>query len=273
MPLWTLESPSSSKRIFRGALTWASTVTYRSHLHILLWTRRSLGPFANFIGILLCGAVAAHPGPSVWGDFLLAEDRVVLTVEGAAGPLRTNLSIPHLMIGPLTEAAERECREHLQRVFREGFPVEIDGVRRTPTVTGMVIQDGDPEDLSWRMAGVTLEYPCDGLPRRVSIRWDEFEGEGIEFIPMTIKRVGETPSAFGLWEDHPTWTWHAEHVPVDRRPVAAVDPASAAVWRVPVASAVAALVGLGLLLGLARGRRLGPALGGALMVGDRKSVV
>jgi len=225
-----------------------------------------LAPFANFLAFLVGGALALHPGPSVWGDFLIAEDRVRLTINGAAGPLQTNLSIPHLMIGPLTDAQRSTCAEHLERRFSEGFPVEIDGKRVLPEVVELEIQDGVPDDKSWKMAGVTLDYPCDAMPRRISIRWDEFAGEGIDFVPMTIKRVGEAPGMFSLWPDHPTWTWHAEEVRLERPPTAAEVPMAVERWRIPALSVAVLLLGLVLLTGLRRGRRAGPAFGALCIV-------
>lgn len=211
---------------------------------------------------------ALHPGPSIWGDFRLSDQEVVLVVEGAADPLTTNLRAPYLLLGPRTDAERRVCEAELERTFRERFPVELDGDRVIPTLRELVIQDGAVEDASWRSARIVLVYPCERRPRRLSIRWDDFEGEGVDFIPITIQEVGGGPEMFSLWPDHPEWTWHAGDVIPPRTPVAVVVPSAARSVAVPVPSVAMGLAGMLALLATWRRRRgVGLVVAAALLAG------
>ncbi len=213
-------------------------------------------------------AVAAHPGPSLWGDFRLSATEAVLVIEGAADPLTTNLGAPHLLLGRLT-AAEREASErHVERFFRERVPVELDGVPVRPALRELIVQDGPPEDASFRSARIVLAYPCERMPRKLSIVWPDFEGEGVDFVPMTIQRSGEPPRAFSLWPDHPGWTWHADDVRPRRPPIAASVPSDGRSVPLPLGSlgfVVAALAAA--KAGWRSRRRLALATAGLLLVG------
>lgn len=160
-----------------------------------------------------------HPGPSIWGEITLRESDLVLLIEGAADPLTTNLGLERLLIGPLEPAEEARARAGVLDFCNRKLKVELDDVAVPPELTELIIQDGLPEDGSWRSARFVLSYPYERQPRKLSITWPGFEGEGVDFIPIVI-RVGEggRPRMFSLYEEEPQFIWHASDVrPRERR--------------------------------------------------------
>ncbi len=165
------------------------------------------------------GAQGAHPGPSIWGEMVMHEDHMVFMIEGAAGPLTTNLGLDVLLLGPLDEAVTLRLREEIAAFFAEHMPVLIDGQRSVPRLEDLIIQDGAREEASWRAARIVLHYPYAGWPRQMSISWHGFDGEGVDYIPITIKSAPEAaPRMFSLWPDEPQYIWHAESGPRRPRP-------------------------------------------------------
>ncbi len=162
----------------------------------------------------LPGVAGGHPGPSIWGDLRLQESEILFTIEGAAGPLTTNLGLDVLLLGPLSDEKRAKVFADIQAEFQNGYAVEVDGVRVIPTLQDLMIQDGPEEDQSWRSARFVLRYPITAPPRSVGLTWDSFEGEGVQFIPVTIQFASKTrpPKALSLWPDEPQYTWHADDV-------------------------------------------------------------
>lgn len=129
---------------------------------------------------------------------------MVFLVEGAADPLTTNLGLHRLLIGPMEPQEVENLRAAVSEFFRTGLQVELDGRRGEPELTDLIIQDGAPEDGSWRSARIIVRHPCDDLPRKVSVSWPGFSGEGVDTIPIVI-RVGDhgPPRMFSLFEEEP----------------------------------------------------------------------
>ena len=158
-------------------------------------------------------ASGAHPGPSVWGEIVLRDREMVFLVEGAADPLTTNLGLERLLIGPLSPSEEAQVRSEVLEFCSQKLRVELDDSRRAPELTDLIIQDGLPEDGSWRSARFVLTYRYESLPRKMSITWPGFSGEGVEFVPVVI-RVGDAgrPRMFSMYAEEPQFIWHATDV-------------------------------------------------------------
>lgn len=219
------------------------------------WTRS--GAFLIAVFLLAFGAdtvalgASRHPGPSVWADIKFDLDKgvMLLVVEGAAGPLATNLDCDILLIGPLAAADEQRARAHILREFTDGYEIQIDGARVLPELSDLRIQDGVEEEKSFKSAVITLAYPCPALPRSISVTWERFEGEGIEFIPIVIHLPDAIPDLFSVWPDDPRYIWHAEDVrPRERRVVTDLRTDSGGRIPVPVPSVMFVFGGLVLLL-------------------------
>lgn len=179
----------------------------------------------------------------------MEDDRVQLLVEGEAGPLTENLSLPRLLLGPFTPEERAALPEAVLGRFTDGFEVALDGRRAAPRLVELVTQDGPPEDRDWRTARIVLEYEAVAPPRAVSLTWDSFKGEKVEFIPVTIRRTRRgVPERFALWPDEPQHVWHAADLRPPRRPqVQAVTDATPRTLPIPVPSlalAAAAAVAL-----------------------------
>lgn len=158
------------------------------------------------------GAIA-HPGPSVWGEMTIEPTKLLFRIEGAADPFRTNLQLPHLPIGPLEPDQERDNRAAIERFIRDELKVTFDGVAIAPRLVFVYVQDGKPEEMSWRSTRIDLEYDYLQEPQKISLHWPRFEGEGITYVPIVIRRGAKgIPRQFQVHPEEPEYTWHADSV-------------------------------------------------------------
>jgi hypothetical protein len=167
--------------------------------------------------VAFCGSPpalgATHPGPSIWGEIVIEPTKVLFKIEGAADPFRTNFRLPHLPIGPLEEDQVAANRAAIEKFMRDDVVVKLDDVEVEPLLVEIYVQDGKPEEMSWRSTRVNLEYPCATEPQRVTLIWPHFEGEGITYFPVVIRRGAKgSPRQFQVFPEEPEYTWHADSV-------------------------------------------------------------
>lgn len=154
-----------------------------------------------------------HPGASVWGEMTIEPTKLLFRIEGAADPFRTNLKLPFLPIGPLEEDQVAANRAAIERFIHEDLRVVFDGVEIEPTLTFVYVQDGKPEEMSWRSTRIDLEYPYATEPQKITLIWPSFEGEGVTYVPVVIKRGAKgIPRQFQVLPEEPEYTWHADSV-------------------------------------------------------------
>lgn len=163
-------------------------------------------------GVGLAGTLV-HPGPSIWGEMTIEPTMLKFRIEGAADPFRTNLRLPHLPIGPLEEDQDRDNRAAIERFIHDDLKVTFDGVEIEPRLVFVYVQDGTPEEMSWRSTRIDLEYDYSAEPQKISLVWPRFEGEGITYVPVVIRRGAKgIPRQFQVHPEEPEYTWHTDSV-------------------------------------------------------------
>ncbi len=191
---------SSSNRSPTPILQWIGGV-----LSALAWC---LAPTASF-----ASSLARHPGPSVWGEITIEDDHVLFRLEGAADPFKTCLALPRIPIGPLEPDQLQEIRTSIEKFAHDKLVMKLDGKKVDPKIDTLHIQDGKPDEASWKSAYFTMIYPSAGPPQHLTVVWPAFEGEGVNYIPIVIRRGAKgSPRQFQLYPEEPEYTWHADSV-------------------------------------------------------------
>lgn len=171
----------------------------------------SLGSSAS--AAVIAASSTNHPGASVWGEMTIEPTKLLFRIEGAADPFRTNLKLPFLPIGPLEEDQVAANRAAIERFIHEDLRVVFDGVEIEPNLTFVNVQDGKPEEMSWRSTRIDLEYPYATEPQKITLIWPNFEGEGVTYVPVVIRRGAKgIPRQFQVLPEEPEYTWHADAV-------------------------------------------------------------
>jgi hypothetical protein len=165
----------------------------------------------TLFALFLTLAVRPHPGPSIWADVRIEDDRVVLELQAELEPIEQCFGIEGPWLGPAAPELQARLERELLEAFRTGFPVTIDGTQVQPELEQLSLPVDDPDTDGWLVVKAHLVYPASAPPRRVTITWDRFGGTefmGERYVPMLVKR-GREVDMMACLEREPSFTWHA----------------------------------------------------------------
>lgn len=223
------------------------------------------------LSLCACALAALHNGPPVFLGFEVLEGEVRLEITGEQQALGEWLGVG-ATAPPLTDEARRaELMEAGRALWTELAPIEIDGERVAPVVTGVRVFDSVAQVFGKEDGYVyQLSYPCTGKPRAITVTWSRFPPDprgGLPKMPLYVQADGDFQMHY-LLEDEPSYTWHAPRPGSGRLAPAPLDtpPARRALWC--AAAGAALLVGGALALRSRRpARRAAAALGGLVLGG------
>ena len=211
--------------------------------------RRRAWPAAVLVALLALPCRAHDPGtPPLWIDAEIQKDGLRYDLFG-----RLDLLAPWLGLGagaPFPEAAPERAATAaaVAREFESRNPVRLDGRQVPPTAVDAIVPEEYADDDGPTFVRVRMHYPSSGLPRRVSIEWQDFDLLETELradVPVLLK-YGTRVATPTLTFAEPEITWHAKTA---RRRVV-IDTASLETEprgrvAVPVWSIVCVVLGLG----------------------------
>ena len=182
-----------------------------------------------------------------------------------------------------------ECREAIERYFREHCPVVVDGITVAPILDqvdfeAMENQVNMGEVSNFVMSYIILHYPLKAMPKSIDMRWNLFLPDRVKELvpqepdptghdPQTVDAVFYTDGELDLIKFTPTEPQFIWHTP---KPILSVDAAN----RLQVAQAVlperflrmawpiaGVLAFMGVIVFFSQGRRLRVWQGGLLACG------
>lgn len=220
-------------------------------------------------GLMLVGTASGnallphHLDYLVWIDLSIEEGEVLLSLQGRPDPLGRNLGLSSSLDESLELGDLARISAEISNYFRDHNPLSIDGERVQPVLRQVDIPVDSEDEDGWMVVVVDLAYACDGMPRKVSLVWESFEGadyQGEQFIPVLVKH-GRFPDLGALYPEEPEFTWHTRGARPARPVVTAVSSDDLAARSLPgVSLGLFGLSALTAVMGL-RGRlRAAPAV-------------
>lgn len=167
------------------------------------------------LGVILAAtpsgaATLVHPGPPLWGEFVIESGAVTFHLEGERRELRALLGLPEARVGATAAELEPDFRVALRDHLHEILHVAIDGAEVRAELTDLVIPDEDPD--SWKPLTIqaTLRFPCADLPRSVTLTMDQSENRNwfdAANLPLLLKH-GKNAQMVFLSKLEPQFVWH-----------------------------------------------------------------
>ena len=201
----------------------------------------------------LARETAAHPhnAPTVWVDIKVSEGEVAYEITGLAEILNPWFGVPPDQKHPLPPDVQRTALSGALAYFTDHGLVVIDGARVVPEVKSLVRPPDFEGAAAEEFAKISLGYACEGWPRQVDFRWEDFKGalwQERKIVPVMVKYGNEIDvSQFEV--DEPTFVWHAPpDIRKRKRPAAVVAEPHRDGWSVPVWSGALVLLALAFAL-------------------------
>lgn len=202
----------------------------------------TLGPAAPFVR-----ASAPHAGPPIWLDIFVREGEVELRLSGEPDALAIAFGVVDSLTEPLSEELALRHRSHFQSWFAEHNLFRIDGEPVAGKLTTMEFPRDAPDGDELIAVRMSFVFPCEGLPGKVSFRWENFDGatwSGKAFITVLIRDPLDT-RLVSLTPEEPGYTWHAPtKAPREWVPTAQDDALPTGYRELPLASVGLVLLGL-----------------------------
>lgn len=176
---------------------------------------------------------------------------------------------------PITANKRNGILDTVNSFFAEKNPVIIDGSPASPStvssnfldlaLTGIqVIEDDRNLNPATAVLGVTLSYPVEQMPEKVTTIWELFS-DRIKRVPVTsIDPVGPFPSEVGITEPAHSWTNHLLRFEDPR--VAAVPVSDERSLKLPLLTIVLAVIALNAVAFAIKARSWARAIGFATAI-------